>query len=82
MNFLTKFSNSWGHLIMSIVLIATGLVLILTSSDGTMRGVGVSLIMTSSSYWFVNSAVMHSSNIGNGGGSNTNVPTQNSPPNP
>lgn len=58
---MLKYSNSWGHLIMSIVLIVAGLVLILGSSDPTIKGVAVTLIMTASGYWFVSSAAMHSS---------------------
>lgn len=76
MNFLGKYSNSMGHLIMSIISITAGLILILVSNDGTMRGVGVGLILTSTGYWFTSSATAHT----NGG--NTNVPTQNSSPNP
>jgi len=62
MNFLGKYSNSLGHLIMSVVLIVTGLVLILLTTDATLHGIGVTLIMTPSGYWFVTSAAVHSNN--------------------
>jgi len=59
MNAFTQFSNSWGHLIMSIVLIIVGTVLVLMSGDSTIKGIGVTLIMTPTGYWFVSSVAMH-----------------------
>jgi hypothetical protein len=59
MNFLKTFSNSNGHLIMSLVLIIVGTILMLVSTDGTIKGVGVTLVTTSSGYWFVSSVANH-----------------------
>lgn len=59
MNVFTQFSNSWGHLVMSLVLIATGLVLVLWSNDAELKGVGVTLILTASGYWFASSVASH-----------------------
>jgi UPF0716 family protein affecting phage T7 exclusion len=53
MNFLT-YSNGWGHLIMSVVLVAIGALFILfpgTSSD--LHAIGISLVLTVSSAWFI-----------------------------
>lgn len=56
MNHLGKYTNSVGHLIMSIICIAAGLVLVLFSSDPTTRALGVSLITTVAAFWFVSGA--------------------------
>lgn len=69
MNFLGKYSNSIGHLIMSICMIAAGTILVLISTDGLIRGLGVFLINTAVGYWFVSSAAAH-----NGGGNNLPPP--------
>lgn len=48
-----KYTNGVGHLIMSIVMTCAGLALILLTTDATMRGVGVTLILTVQAAWFV-----------------------------
>lgn len=52
MNWL-RYANGFGHLIMSVSSMATGLLLILLSTDPTAHAIGVTLIMTVSGYWFV-----------------------------
>lgn len=52
---ILKYSNGWGHLIMSLALLATGVILILMR-DSTSTAVGISLISTVAGYWFVTSA--------------------------
>lgn len=53
---LLKYSNGWGHLIMSLAAMATGLVMILATPDLTIHASGVTLILTASGYWFVTGA--------------------------
>ncbi len=51
---LFKYSNGWGHLIMSLVGMAIGLVLILVpQTDAATKGIGVTLIMGVFTSWFV-----------------------------
>ena len=50
---MLKYSNSWGHLIMSIALLASGLCLILISGDINIKATGVGLITSVSSLWLV-----------------------------
>jgi hypothetical protein len=63
-NFL-KYSNSYGHLLISIMLILTGTILVLISIDGTIKGMGVWMITTASSYWFISSVAAHGPSNGN-----------------
>jgi len=52
-----KYSNGWGHLIMSIILIAAGLLMILYPAvDGSTRAAGVGLITSVAGYWLVTSS--------------------------
>jgi hypothetical protein len=50
---LLKYSNGWGHLIMSVVSMVTGLLLILLTTGAMTRGIGTGLILTVQGYWFV-----------------------------
>lgn len=59
MNNFLKFSNSYGHLIISVVAIAAGVILCLAGPDGTVKGTGVFLVTTATGYWFVSSAATH-----------------------
>lgn len=52
---LLKYSNGWGHLLMSIMLLATGIILILIRDTAT-TAVGIGLITTVAGYWFVSSS--------------------------
>ncbi len=52
---LLRYSNGWGHLIMSIALLATGIILILIR-DATTTGIGIGLISTVAGYWFISSS--------------------------
>lgn len=71
MNTFLRYSNSWGHLLISIMLIITGTALVLVSADGTIRGMGVWMITTASSYWFISSVAAHGQ-----GSENNNQPPQ------
>lgn len=51
---LLKYSNGWGHLIMSIVVLAVGLILILLSPPNA--GYGIGLVTTVVSAWFISGA--------------------------
>lgn len=53
---LLKYSNGWGHLIMSLALLATGIILILMH-DSTFSGIGIGLISSVAGYWFVSSSI-------------------------
>jgi len=54
MSTIMQYSNGWGHLIMSVFFGLAGLALILDpATDSTMKGVGVSLILTVAGAWFV-----------------------------
>ncbi len=52
---MLKYTNGVGHLIMSIVGIAAGLILILIPMgvDTSLRGIGVSIIITVMNAWFI-----------------------------
>lgn len=52
---LLKYSNGWGHLLMSIVLIVAGVILILQPA-ATVQAVGIGLIGTVVPYWFISSS--------------------------
>jgi len=52
---LLKYSNGWGHLIMSLALLATGIILILMRDNST-NAVGIGLITTVAGYWFISSS--------------------------
>lgn len=54
MNNLLQYSNGVGHLVMSILLIFTGVFLVVFPGlDATTKGVGISLILTVSGAWFI-----------------------------
>lgn len=49
-----KYSNGYGHLIVTLFFGALGALLImLPTADATSRGIGVMLITTSSGAWFI-----------------------------
>lgn len=52
---LLQYSNGWGHIIMSVSLLAVSVVMIL-QHDPTLEGVGIGLIGTVAGYWFVSSS--------------------------
>lgn len=52
---LLQYSNGWGHLLMSIALLATGIILILMR-DSSTTAVGIGLITTVAGYWFISSS--------------------------
>lgn len=54
---ILKYSNGWGHLIMSVFFGLIGIVLVVYPGlDPTTKGVGISLILTISGAWFIPSA--------------------------
>lgn len=54
---LLKYSNGYGHLIMSVVMALIGLILIIAPiTDASTKAVGVGLIFTVSGAWFVPNA--------------------------
>lgn len=56
MNIL-KYSNGFGHLLMSIVCLACGVSLILFENNNpTIQAIGIGLVTTVSGYWFVTSS--------------------------
>jgi uncharacterized membrane protein HdeD (DUF308 family) len=73
MNNIFQYSNGWGHLIMSIVLIAVGcLFVLLPGTNGDIHGVGIMLVTTVSGAWFIPGAAKQVlSQVQNG---NSNVP--------
>jgi hypothetical protein len=49
-----QYSNGWGHLIISIVLISIGaLFVLLPQASSSIQGVGISLVLTVSGAWFI-----------------------------
>lgn len=52
---LLKYSNGWGHIIMSVALLAVAIVMIL-QRDNTLQGFGIGLVGTVAGYWFVTSS--------------------------
>lgn len=50
---LLKYSNGWGHLIMSLATMAAGLYLIVMSKDSSYVGIGFGLLTLVTSAWFV-----------------------------
>lgn len=52
---LLQYSNGWGHLIMSIILLVVGLVLILVPTDTQTKALGVGIITTVAGTWLVTS---------------------------
>lgn len=53
---ILKYSNGWGHLIMSVTSQIVAVILLL-QHDPTLNGTAIGLIITVSGYWFVTSAV-------------------------
>lgn len=51
-----KYTNGTGHLIMSVLTLIVGLCLVLFTNDGTIRGLGVSLIISVHGAWFISGA--------------------------
>jgi len=52
---LLQYSNGWGHLIMSIVLLTVGLILILAPTDAATKAIGTGIITGVSSTWLITS---------------------------
>jgi len=52
MNYL-KYTNGVGHLIMSIVMDITGLLLVLLTVDATVKAIGITLILAVQAAWFI-----------------------------
>lgn len=72
MNLLT-YSNGWGHLVMSIILLIVGCLFVLfpgTSQD--IHAIGISLVLTVSGAWFIPGAAKQ---VINQVQKNTNPPT-------
>lgn len=56
MNIL-KYSNGFGHLLMSIICLICGVALVLfENGNATIQAIGIGLITTVSGYWFVTSS--------------------------
>lgn len=54
MNNILTYSNGWGHLIVTIFFALLGAVLLLyPGTDVTSKGIGIALITTTSSAWFI-----------------------------
>lgn len=51
---LLKYSNGWGHVIISVASLAVA-VLLLLQRDPTLNGVAIGIITTVQGYWFVTS---------------------------
>lgn len=52
---LLKYSNGWGHLIMSVTTQVVAVVLLL-QRDATLTGVATGLLLGVSGYWFITSS--------------------------
>ena len=52
---ILKYSNGWGHLIMSVCSQIVAVVLLL-QRDPSLNGVAIGLLLSVSGYWFVTSA--------------------------
>ena len=52
---LLKYSNSWGHLFMSLLCISGGIVLMLLG-DAQSKAVGTTMLLTTMGYWFISGA--------------------------
>lgn len=52
---LLKYSNGWGHLIMSVTTQVVAVVLLL-QRDATLAGVATGLLLGVSGYWFITSS--------------------------
>lgn len=75
MNFLAKYSNGYGHLIMSVVTMIAALYLV-SLHDTSLMGVGVGMISTVVSYWFlsgIKNKHQAQSQTGNDSANNQNV---------
>lgn len=52
---ILKYSNGWGHVIMSVASMATAVILLL-QHDATLNGLAIGIITTVEGYWFVTSS--------------------------
>ena len=59
---MLKYSNGWGHFLISVIFVVTGLLLIFFSPDGTMKGIGVGILTTVVGAWFVPGAAKQVAN--------------------
>lgn len=51
---MIRYSNGFGHLIMSIIIALCGLTLILwPTTDAATKAIGISLLLTVSGAWFI-----------------------------
>lgn len=50
---LLRYTNGTGHLIMSVLTTITGLILALAGTDAATKGIGVTLVLTVNTAWFV-----------------------------
>jgi hypothetical protein len=67
MNFLQKYSNGWGHLIMSLAIIACCMIMLLFNADVAIHEFSLSIITLIVGYWFGSSATAIRPDKGNGG---------------
>lgn len=87
MNNLLTYTNGVGHLIMSLAMTGVGLALILFTNDATLKGLGVSCILTVQAAWFIPSSAKQLATevvaqAQKTGGLSNGVSTQNQPAEP
>ena len=57
MKFISNYTNGVGHLVMSVITTVAAIVMMMiSSSNQTVLGVAISLILTVNGYWFMPSA--------------------------
>ena len=59
---MLRYSNGWGHFLISVIFLIAGLVLIFFSADSTTKGIGVGLVTTVCGAWFVPGAAKQMAN--------------------
>lgn len=52
---LLKYSNGWGHVIISVASLAVAVILLL-QHDPTLNGLAIGIITSVQGYWFITSA--------------------------
>lgn len=52
MSFLGKYSNGWGHVIVTICSLVFCCVLLLTTTDGNVQGLAITMATLLIGYWF------------------------------
>lgn len=78
---LLKYSNGWGHLIMSVSTQIVAVILLL-QRDPALVGVAVSLLASVSGYWYISSAAHSQQKIIEAQAKNQTQVTVTSPPPP